>query len=59
MYSQCKHVERAQLNHCIYLCLNNVPVINECVSKVYYNESLNYDLAYSQLSALVISNFTM
>lgn len=59
MYSQCKHVERAKLNYCIYLCLNDIPIINVCVSKVYQNKSGNYDLAYSQLLALVISDFTM
>lgn len=40
MYSQCKHVERAKLNYCIYACLNDIPIISYCVYKVYYNPNL-------------------
>lgn len=42
MHSQCKHVERAKLSYCLYLCLNIIPTINFCVSKVNYKTSLKY-----------------
>lgn len=32
MYSHCKHVERVKLNYCIYVCMNNISIINLCVT---------------------------
>lgn len=37
-----KHVEKAKLNYCIHLCLNNIPIVNDCVSKLLSAYSLSY-----------------